>query len=65
MGRIPKHVEAPAASTGPVAIQIAHVQKGSRSIDTDAPDLDESALATVISFFRVLDRWDRERRRPC
>ena len=29
-------------------------------IDSDARELDESSLAALISFFRVLDRWERE-----
>jgi hypothetical protein len=63
MGRIPKRAEASATSTSLVAI--ACVQNGSPPIDADAPDLDELALATLISFFYLLDRWDRERRPPC
>jgi hypothetical protein len=44
------------------AIQIARLQNGSQLIDAETPDLNEFALATLISFFRLLDRWDRASR---
>ena len=65
MGRIPKRLEVSANSADPIAIQIARVQNEPPPVDTDTPDLDELTLTTLISFFRLLDRWDRERKPPC
>ncbi len=31
----------------------------------DPHDLDELSLAALISFFRLLDRWDREAKPRC
>jgi hypothetical protein len=28
--------------------------------DTDVPELDDHSIAMLISFFMLLDRWDRE-----
>jgi hypothetical protein len=34
-------------------------------MDSAAPDLDEMSVAKLITFFRLLDRWDREAKPPC
>jgi hypothetical protein len=69
MERAPKRRETSASPMGQVNIPSVRVQQlpGSVAADIEVPEheVDELSVATLINFFRVLDRWDREAKPPC
>lgn len=67
MGRIPKRTDLSARSADGADVRITCVQDINEvtPLNAELYNLDELALAKLISFFRLLDRWDRERKPPC
>ena len=57
MGIIPQRAAESARTTGPIP--------PSEPKGIDPQDLDEPSLVALISFFRLVDRWDREAKDPC
>lgn len=62
MGRIPKHAENYAGTTGAVEVPpvVEQCVPMEDSIDFDVRRLDDLFVAALIRFFETLDRWDGE-----
>jgi hypothetical protein len=67
MDRTSQGVDASAGTRSRNEIRVSSVPDvlPDTTADSRTPDLDELSLATLIDFFKLLDRWDREGKSVC